>query len=715
MATKADPKPRKSKEPQEETDVILVVKGAGEQAEDDHLNIFLRGFWPAIKSLDKKATLTQLTSGFEDYPPSPHNSDGKAHKHVTEIRASHQFEEKIGNEVQARQTNRRLWLKESYWEGETLPSGALGNLSREWRMASFVFANMLRNAVFTRNTNWLKDQRNSKNFAFQSGKTPGTRAWDYFGYYFSYLLLFVLVLLPFIKILSTVTWFNNALKNILADEIFNLPGFNGLLFVFVTGAIWAIAPALEHSVMSYQYAKYRKLKSLPVLPNWVLLALIFFLISEPLAYLRFVLILLALQTSLIVARGLLWKFRTYANSDVDIAEYYSYEEDGRKLVGKVDEVFLTRLFFTPLIYRYLIFITLPIGFIGTLLTSLLKWTKFLGGIGASLDKALNVMLVGYMDDVVNYAMDPAQSNRVRSAVINDIVYFYNKPGVKRIHVVAHSQGTPITYEALFHFLDKKYQDKIFTYTTIGSVLSYYHHARGVLDPVYYERFPVSVSTEQNFPKGFKWLNFWNFSDPITEFYGLDEYTYFEKAPPLDAKFARGIASPTNIRTKTSAENHGEYWNNLEKFTTPLAKRTMGELRPKEWDSDIGEKGGRSTDKGKDTRKKSETNALTGWERYRHHLAVVALWLILLVGAFFAIRWLVALPVVHLVSDYFMRLQKNILGVYQFYFPPDDATTPKQLDALRSQILDGSLILIGVWLFVDWISQLGRTLGLIFKK
>lgn len=703
------------KEQDAEIDVVLIVKGAGEQAEDDHLNIFLRGFWPAIKSLDKNATLTQRTAGFEDYPPSPHNADGKSHKHVTEIRARHRFEEKVGKGIQERQISKRLWLKESYWEAETLPSGALGNLSREWSMASFVFANMLRNAVFTRNTKWLKDQRTNQNFAFQRGKTPGTRFWDYFGYYFSYLLLFVLVLLPFINSLSTVAWFNEALKNILADEIFNLPGFNGLIFVIFTGAIWAIAPALEHSVMSYQYAKYRKLKSLPVLPSWVLLALIFFLVSEPLAYLRFVLVLLALQTSLVVARGLLWGFRTYANSDVDIAEYYSYREDGRKLVGKVDEIFLTRLFFTPLIYRYLIFITLPIGFIGALLVSLLKWTKFLGGIGASLDKALNVMLVGYMDDVVNYAMDPAQSNRVRSAVINDIVYFYNKPGVKRIHVVAHSQGTPITYEALFHYLDKKYQDKIFTYTTIGSVLSYYHHARGVLDPVYYERFPVSVSTEQNFPKGFKWLNFWNFSDPITEFYGLDEYTYFEKAPPLDTKFARGIASPTNIRTKTSLENHAEYWNNLETFTMPLAKRTLGELRPKEWNPDLGEKGGRSADKGTDTRRKAEDIAPTWWQRYRHHLAVVALWLILLVAAFFSIRWLIDTPIVHLVSDYFIRLHKNALDVFRFYFPSNGSTTPKQLDALWSQILDGSLILIGIWLFVDWMSQLGRTFGLIVKK
>jgi hypothetical protein len=94
---------------------------------------------------------------------------------------------------------------------------------------------------------------------------------------------------------------------------------------------------------------------------------------------------------------------------------------------------------------------------------------------------------------------------------------------------------------------------------------------------------------------------------------------------------------------------------------------------------------------------------------------VALWLILLVGAFFAIRWLVDLPVVHLVSDYFIRLHQNALGVFQYYFPPDDATAPTQLDALWSQILDGSLIVIGVWLFVDWVSQLGRTFSLIYKR
>ena len=168
-AEMANRKPIKNKI---ETDVILVVKGAGEQAEDEHLNHFLRGFWPAVKLLDKGATIAQVSAGFDDLQPSPHNQDGKSHKHITEIRATYQGRQ------------RRIWLKESYWENEVLPSSALANLSKEWRMASFVFANMFRNIVFSRNTLELKKQRTEgRSSVFQPGSTPGTRPWDYIGSY----------------------------------------------------------------------------------------------------------------------------------------------------------------------------------------------------------------------------------------------------------------------------------------------------------------------------------------------------------------------------------------------------------------------------------------------------------------------------------------------------------------------------------------------------
>ncbi|MFN8462743.1 MAG: hypothetical protein U0X93_13370 [Anaerolineales bacterium] len=679
-----------------ETDVILIVKGAGEQAEDDHLNIFLRGFWPAVKSLDKNATLLQVTKGFEDYSPSPHNSDGKSHKHVTEIHARYKGRDKS------------LWLKESYWESETLPSGGLSNLSREWRMASFVFANMFRNVIFSRDTLALKKARERGQTDFVKWwRRPGTRIVDLIGYYISYFLLFLLVLAPFF-ILSDVLWFDTALKNLLPTAMYGASWFTPLLFVTILGALWAVAPTIEHIVLIRKRYKDNQLMILPVLPSWVLLALIFLLVSQPIVYVKFVLILLAIQASLLAARGLLWNRRTFANSDVDIAEYYSYKEDGIKKIGKVDEFWLTRLLFTPLIYRYLIFMTLPIGFIGTWLVSLFKWTKFLGGVGASLDKALNVMLVGYMDDVVNYAMDSAQSSRVRSAVINDIIYFYNKPGVKRIHVVAHSQGTPITYESLFHFLDEQYQDKIYTYATIGSVLSYYHQARGVLDPVYYERFPVSPLKKHRFPRNFKWMNFWNFSDPITEFYGLDEYTTFQDAPPLDDEFVRTRTSPVNIRTRTSlSENHGEYWNNIEKFTLPFAKRVLAtkpaDMRPPEWAPDV------------ERKKETKHTKQRDWKHYKHHVSVMVVWVLIVAIAVVATRWLIGTSLFLLVADYFARFKTNVLDLYELYFSSKSPTIPAELGALWSQILDGALILIGVWLVYDWLGQLRRAVSIARRK
>ena len=680
MATKAASEKRKKQKAPVETDVVIIVKGAGEQAEDDHLNIFLRGFWPAVKSLDKSASIVQVTAGFEDYPPSPHNSEGKSHKHVTEIRASH------------KRGKQRIWLKESYWENEVLPSSALGNLSKEWRMASFVFANMFRNVVFTRNTAKLKEERKKGNTEFQLWKTPGVRLSDYIGYYLSYFLLFLLVLLPFVNSLPTIA------------------GLSGITLVVVAGFIWAFAPTFEHSAGIYRYLEEDRtglFRSLPGLPSWVLLALSFLLITEPLAYVRFVAILLGLQVSLIAARSILWNQRTYANSDVDIAEYYSYYEGGnkdKKRIGRVDEFWLTRLPFTPLIYRYFIFLTLPIAFVGTLLVSLLKWTRFLGGIGETLDKVLNTLFVGYMDDVVNYAMDSAQSSRVCSAVINDIIYFYNRPEVQRIHVVAHSQGTPITYESLFHYLDEQYQDKIFTYTTIGSVLSYYHQARGILDAVYYERFPVPDTKKQDFPEEFKWINFWNFSDPITEFYGLDEYSSFGMAPPLDEKFDRTRTSPTNIRTRTSLSgNHGEYWFNLEKFSLPLAKRVLGELRPEEWKPDV--------ERPKETMKTKQRD----FAHYRHHIAVLVLWLLILAGAFVVSRWLAGTSLLNPLVNYFSGLNTNALAVYRHYIPPGDITRPSELGKLWEQILNGSLYLIGFWMVIDWFRQMRKAFIIAMQK
>ncbi|MEK6573661.1 MAG: hypothetical protein AABZ58_05035, partial [Chloroflexota bacterium] len=173
-----------------------------------------------------------------------------------------------------------------------------------------------------------------------------------------------------------------------------------------------------------------------------------------------------------------------------------------------------------LIYRYIVVLTLPITFLGLTIARLLQWTRVLGGVGDEIEKALNRALSGVLGDVVTYAMDPAQAHRVRSVVEADLRFFHDRPDVSFIHVFAHSQGTPITFETLFNHLPDTYRRKIKTYATIGSVLSYYHQVNAVIDAFYIPRFPVYPYPK--FADGFKWMNFWNLAAPITEFYGLDE-------------------------------------------------------------------------------------------------------------------------------------------------------------------------------------------------
>ena len=678
MATKSLPAKRKL-----ETDVILVVKGAGEQLEDDHLNLFIRGFWPAVKSLDKNATMDQVTDELVGYRPPPHNQDNDSHKHLTEIHATYG------------KAKRRILVKESYWEPEVLPSSALSNLSKEWRMSSFVFANMFRDIIFTRNPKYLKEWRLSgSNYEFRPGLAPGTRRRDYVGNYISYLILFLLVFLPFAPTIASLPYL---------PTLTSVSWLNGILLLSAVAAVWAVAPAVEISRMMYIRYKESVLENLPGLPGWILLALIIMLFMDPLGYIRFVLVLLALQIALIFSRRILWKYRKYANSDMDIAAYYSYVEqamDGnKKRIGKVDESWWIRFPLSPWLYRYFIFLTLPIAFVGTILVKFLKWTRVLGGIGEALDNFLHTALVGYMDDVVNYAMDPAQSHRVRSVIKDDIIYFHDRPEVKRIHVIAHSQGTPITYETLFHFLEEKYQEKIYTYVTIGSVLSYYHQARGILDELYYERFPVSSAKNQNFHPDFKWMNFWNFTDPITEFYGLDEYTWFREAPPIDKAFVRGRTSPTNIRSHSSLlKNHGEYWSNIGQINLPFAKRVLGELRPKEWNP--------------------EPTSPTS----QHHIAVFGLWVLILAGGALGGYWLAKSGLLDFLFDYIAKITESGQGIFNTYnevFLPKEGNEPsllekiaalaasKPVNNLGQQISIGSLAILAVWVVLDWLGQFRR--------
>jgi hypothetical protein len=196
------------------------------------------------------------------------------------------------------------------------------------------------------------------------------------------------------------------------------------------------------------------------------------------------------------------------------------------------------------------------------------------------------------------------------------------------------------------------------------------------------------------------MNFWNFTDPITEFYGLDEYDWFKNEWIVDPQTGektpkRGFAGPVNIRTRSSLpKNHGEYWDNLEKFQIPFAKRILGKAKPEEWNPEILDK------------------------RNWHHAGVLLLWpflLLLMAGAGYGMYWLWQ----NFFINYFHDINAGVQGVYGALFPPkagaekslfEKFTDPVTLPLLKEvwrNVLSLSLVILTAWAALDWAGQLRR--------
>ncbi|MDQ4077528.1 MAG: DUF4332 domain-containing protein, partial [Chloroflexota bacterium] len=106
-------------------ELVLVVKGAGEQAPDATVDTFLQGLWPAVKQLDPKARLVRR----QDVLPPDYlfNFDG-------DVRLGHLAEIQTGE--------RRLWIKEAYWEKSFRLPTPIAALQAHWQMVVYAFGRM---------------------------------------------------------------------------------------------------------------------------------------------------------------------------------------------------------------------------------------------------------------------------------------------------------------------------------------------------------------------------------------------------------------------------------------------------------------------------------------------------------------------------------------------------------------------------------------------
>jgi hypothetical protein len=487
------------------TDIVLIVKGAGSQEHGQSLDQFVSGLWAAAQKLSGSAKL--------GFPNASSESD---------------------ETVQIQVKNKTIWMREINWDEKVRPGKPVGVFMSEWKMASSAFQDTARRVVLGPST---------------GGETP--------------LMNILMNMLPVFLLLSfatSVVVLNDAIPYFpeylgltefswwsrfsLLDRWQDFPKSTQVLGVALLGMILILPRARERSSID---------------PAWLLMLLVIVMAVDPIAYVSLLLVVIAAQTIVLFARQLSWRHRPHSDSDTR----YSIRAHGPALI------LVARVIMSPALYRFIVIITLPIAIVGYSSTKALRWTRILAPLAEVIESALRLTLSGTLGDVVNYAMNPAQANRIRRAIIAGIELATSE--VDKVHVFAHSQGSAISYEVIFgDDIREAQRRKISTFVTIGSPLSYYAQANDVLDIAETNRFPVLSPPSSEFQSEFTWYNYWNILDPITEFFGLDEY-----GDTCSDGSAQNPHRIHNIRTKAALlpwQSHSRYWKDIDGVYVPLLMR-----------------------------------------------------------------------------------------------------------------------------------------------
>ncbi|KAA3648463.1 MAG: hypothetical protein DWQ07_05575 [Chloroflexi bacterium] len=575
------------------TDVILVVKGAGEQKLDATLGSFLDGFLKAVRGYDPDAVINigPESKIFKDYDYTPAFKDEEWEQTAVEVLLEYKEEDEDTNKDGEKSDDaegrfRRIWIKEAYWEPRLGLPGAFRSLFHEWRLTSYALVKLLEKIFFP----WQDDLvKNDDGLGYTRSYHPRNNSkhstWAYFFYY----LLAYAVILLFLSF--TGVWGNPLIQSALEipRSAGNLPPFLASPISHVTAlaglAIWAsLASALRARRNRKIEESGKPLPRMPGLGNWLLIGLVVALFLEPLAYIAWLSVYaVVFVISNLLARRIAWNQRPDFYTDAPL--HYQPDEDEKRLYRRNNRISLI----SQLLYRMLVTIALPIAVTLLGLAKIFLILNIFGDLGTRINTTLSNIITQTFGDVTAYAVDPAAASKVQNVVEEEMRTFgdltrkgQDEAFVNNIHIFAHSQGTPITFEVLFHKLPKRLFKKINTYITIGSVLNLHHLVNEVLDDNFWSRFPPAEYPE---PQGrFKWFNFWNFTDPITQFTGLEAYrqdvlwigedgTSIRKYYDGTARVDYSKASPFSIKTRDSLlKNHSEYWGNADEIHTPFIER-----------------------------------------------------------------------------------------------------------------------------------------------
>ena len=554
------------------TEVVILTTGAGEHASNLRQNGFLKHFWSAMQLIDPHASICQYRNIFSNHA----HLNAVSYPQLTEIRSG----------------ERRIWIKAV--ESVKEPSSVTQAMDLQWRMATYRFGRLIHDLLWPRTTpEWRPNLKHIRS-----------------AIYIQYVTIFAFLFFTHWNLIWS--WSKAGIQEALAlVNVWSLQTSTvaatitiGLGIVVV--ALLALIPGGSQARKTYQRLNdylndpEKGFKALPSLPNWLRLLLMLSFVLNPIRYGIGLLVLMLAIQAVLLARDCAWPYRKKAHSDSDLSEYDVYvDEQGKEHIYRKDQRWQKQLFLSPLFYRYLVVLALPV-------MRVLYWVSYplrripasvplLGKIGPTIDHFIRNSFDGGL--AASGITDLAQAEQIRRAIESDVRFFHQRPDVNNIHVCAHSQSTLITLETLFHHLPASFRGKIKSFLTMSSVLSYYHHVKPVLEGHDVRRFPVIPYP--GFAKGFRWLNFWSSYDAKSEFYALDEYQLQQMKPVTRPnqelastqpqtprqRTERCSISPTNIKTPGHwfvPTAHNAYWRNMEQVQIPFAHRLMGHPESQEW-------------------------------------------------------------------------------------------------------------------------------------
>jgi len=183
----------------------------------------------------------------------------------------------------------------------------------------------------------------------------------------------------------------------------------------------------------------------------------------------------------------------------------------------------------------------------------------IGGLVNRMGQAIENIVVGSLGDILLYVFDPVQSAFIRGDLeraVADAVALAKRAGREPlIHIIGHSMGSVIAYEAVSRSLGAEQRQYVRTLCTMGTVLDMVRYILGGEGLVLAEsvRFARDIPRDQQGDTCPRWLNLFARNDPATGFGPLLEFG----------------ADPTNRPVCSTSKGHSTYWTDLNGAYRPI--------------------------------------------------------------------------------------------------------------------------------------------------